>query len=809
VKRLLPTALALALLCAAPPRAEAAEGAQPAPEAPADAPAVADPAPADATPVVGAIAVEGNRRVEAEAIARAISTRPGQPLDPAKLDADLRAVMKLGFFADVVVEARGPEERPTLVVRVVEKPAVREWRIEGNEELSREDLEESVEVKPFAILDAAAVARSARKIQEKYVEKGFYLAEVTHRIEDQPDNQVDVVFAVAEHAKVEVKQITFIGNEHVPREDLLAFMQTREGSWLSFLTSAGTYREEVFQRDLQAIQFVYGDRGYLYAKVDKPQIALSADRRLLYITIRIEEGKQYSVGRISFGGELLEQDAKLRKAIQVREGELFARSRVGRDLLAVTDIYRDMGYAYANVTPLTDVNEADRTIHLTYEVQPGEKVRFERIDIVGNTKTRDKVIRRELRVYEGELFSATGIQKSKQRVTALGYFETVEIETEAGSAPDLMVARVKVTEKSTGTFQIGAGFSSYENFILTGQVSQNNFFGWGQSLSLQVQWSSIRQLFTIQFVEPYFLDTRWTFAFDLYSSESVYSTFTRRAVGGSVTWGYELSGLEPWWSFARELEDVRLFATYTNEQVSVSATEGFELANRFRSGTTSALRLSLQWDKRDNRLFPTSGFFHAVSAEFAPPALAPSSLFGNDVNLFSRYTVDARFYRPLLWGFVGRAKLTAGYIREWDANRPIPISELYFLGGINSVRGYRMLSIAPTVNAASISDPGSSLGERTVGGNKQVTVNLEVEFPIFQKVGIRGVVFHDLGNAYAAGEDVSTDVLKSVGFGLRWFSPIGPLRFEWGFPLDRRRDPITRRYQDEPLDFQFTIGNFF
>jgi outer membrane protein insertion porin family len=587
-------------------------------------------------------------------------------------------------------------------------------------------------------------------------------------------------------------------------------MQTREGGWLSFITSAGTYREEVFQRDLQAVQFVYGDRGYLHAKVEKPALQLSPDKRFIYLTIRVEEGQKYRIGKISFAGDLGRDEGDLRRRVRVKEGELFSRSRVGKDLLAVADVYRDEGYAYANVTPLTDVDEAGRVIHLTYDVQPGAKVRFERIDVVGNSRTRDKVIRRELRVFEGELFSQAGLNTSRQRVNALGFFEEVNVTTARGSADDTIVARVEVKERSTGTFQVGAGFSSYENFILTGQISQNNLFGWGQSLSLQIQWSSIRQLGTIQFVEPYFLDTRWTFAFDVYRSESVYTTFDRGATGGSMTWGYELSGLQAWWPRARSLEDMRLFATYTNERISVTSTAtDIVLANRFRSGTTSALRFSLQWDKRDNRLFPTAGFFHAVSAEFAPPVLAPEGIFGQQVNLFSRYTVDARFYRPLFWGLVGRAKVSGGYIREWDADQPIPVSELYYLGGINSVRGYRQLSIAPTVLAGATNRPDADLVPITIGGNKQLTLNFEIEFPIFEKVGIRGVVFHDRGNAFAPGKSLSGSLLKSVGFGLRWFSPIGPLRFEWGFPLDRRRDPLTGSYVDDALDFQFTIGNFF
>jgi outer membrane protein insertion porin family len=315
-------------------------------------------------------------------------------------------------------------------------------------------------------------------------------------------------------------------------------------------------------------------------------------------------------------------------------------------------------------------------------------------------------------------------------------------------------------------------------------------------------------------VEPYFLDTRWTFAFDLYVTEGVYTTFTRKSMGGSLTWGYELSGLARWWAFARHLEDMRMFATYTNERVDVTSTQLNTIARAsFRSGTTSSVRLSLQWDKRDNRISPTNGYFVSVSGETAPPALAPESLFGTQVNLFTRYALDARIYRPVWKGVVARAKLTLGLIRDWDAAHLVPISELFYVGGINSVRGYRYQSIAPTESVGTSRSPDSTTQRLAIGGDKQAIINTELEFPLFSEAGIRGVVFYDVGNSYARGSysdpAVSLSVYKAFGFGLRWFSPIGPLRFEWGFPVDRRRDPVTGAYIDRPVDFQFTIGNFF
>ncbi len=776
---------------------------------------------AAAAPAVGAAAertvkdlrVEGNRRVEKDAVLAVVSEKKGAAYDPRKVAADVKAIMKLGFFSDVVVEAEGDPASPVLVYRVTERPSVREVRPQGNEGLSKDDLKDAISLKAGSFLDLAAIQRDVKKIQEKYVEKGYFLAEVHHRLDEKPDNQVDVVYVIDEKAKVEVREVRFIGNRHVPDDELLSVMQTRPGGYLAWLSSAGTYKEEALQRDLQNLQATYLDRGYVTVKIGHPSVALSPDKRWVYVTIPVEEGERYRIGEIKFTGQLLDEEPRLHKIVRTHKGEWFSRETVARDLFALGDVYKDLGYAYANVTPLTDTNPQTRIVDLTFEVQPGALATFERIEVVGNDKTRDKVIRRELRIYEGERFSGTGLRESKQRVNALGFFETVEISTKRGSADDKIVATVEVKERPTGTFQIGAGFSSYENFILTGQISQQNFFGWGQTLSLQIQWSSIRQLGQIQFVEPHFLDTRWTFAFDLYLTEGIYTTFTRKSAGGSMTWGYELIGLQPWWGFARHLEDLRLFATYTNERVDVTtATVSTTNQEAFKSGTTSSFRLALQWDKRDNRLFPTNGYYLSGSVEVAPPFLSPTSLFGQRVNLFTRYTVDARGYRPLILGIVFRTKLTLGLIEDWDAQHRVPVSELYYVGGINSVRGYRYLSIAPQRLQRTYSTPDSPTERLAQGGDKQAILNLELEFPLFPTVGVRGVVFADAGNAFAPGTyhdpAVTWSLYKSAGFGFRWISPIGPLRFEWGFPLDRRYD-ANGVSLDRPVDFQFTIGNFF
>jgi len=760
--------------------------------------------------VVKDIRIEGNRRTDPEAIRAALGTKPGEALDLDKVDADIRAIMKIGSYSDVVVEQEGPPQNPTLVYRVTERPTVREVKTVGNDALSKDDLKDTVTLKATTFYDPTLADKDVQKIQKKYVEKGYFLTEVTVKTEDVPDNQVDVTYQINEHAKVEVREIRFVGNDHVPKDDITPYLQTKEGGLLAFLGSGGTFRADAFDADLQAVQAVYLERGYVEVKVERAAVQLSPDRRYLFITIPVVEGQQYDLGQLTFGGELLGQQPQLAKLVQDKPGDRFVRSRVGKDLSDIQDLYRDMGYAYVNVEPRTRTHPDIRRVDIEFFVQPGDLVHIHRIEVVGNDKTRDKVIRRELKVHEGELYNGTALRDSKNRVTALGFFETVDI-TPTKRSSESMDLTVTVKERATGSFQLGAGYSSYESFVFTGQIAQQNFLGWGQSLSLQVQYSSIRQLGELSFVEPYFLDTRWTYNVDLYANEVAYSNFTRRAYGGNMGWGYELTGLQQWYQPAARLEDVRLFGTFTHEEVSVSTTSAVTLARATGTGNTTSLRLALQADRRDNRLTPTSGWFGSFSFETAPPFLAMKSLTGREVNLFNRYTLDLRGYKPLWWGIVGRAWLRMGWLQALTA-QGVPLSEQYYVGGIQTIRGYRYQSIAPLTQQSCNDTPYTELCRTYSGGYQELVINLETEFPVFDKAGIRGLVFFDAGNAYRAGSyrdpTVPWNVYRSLGFGLRWFSPLGPLRFEWGFPLDRRRDNLGN-YIDDPLDFQFTIGNFF
>ena len=791
--------------------------ADPAADPAADGSAAIDPAALVGRPVER-VQFRGNRKVEDDAIRVNLITKAGASLDPVKLREDVRAIWKMGFFEDVVVEAEPTGSGGvTLTFAVNEKPSVRKVLVSGNEELGLEKINEVLDLKRNAILDVGKIKQNREKVHNLYVENGYYLAAVDYDVRPVNETEVDVWFLVDERSKVEIRDVSFIGNEHISDEELRDVIATRKGGALAFLSDAGIFQEEAFERDLLIITAYYYDRGFINVKLGTPQIRLSRDKRYMYLSIPIDEGPVFQIGEVDFKGDLIGDEKDYYERLTIQKGEEFNRSKVGNDITRLTNFYKDKGYAYVNITPLTNVDLDGRIVDLTFEIERGQKVFFGRINVRGNTKTRDKVIRREMKIAEGELYSQTALDVSQRRINALGYFEKVDISTKRGSRDDRVEVNVEVAERATGTFQIGAGFSSVESFIAQAQISQDNLFGRGQSLTLQAQLSGLRQLFLLRFADPYFLDTRATFAFDVFNQSRSFGQFTRNATGGNLTWGYPLS-----W-------EARAFLTYKLEQVGVSESgrgnifgggvveEASSVANLFRGGLTSSVRASMSYDSRNNRLFPTAGWhmngFFEVADEFTASE-----------NVFVRYGGYARHYRPLWGPFVLKLNSEVGITTSRDPGG-VPITERYLIGGIYDVRGFRPRSLGPVLRIQPSGDPSQGLQPLPLGGNLQVIANAEIEFPLFQQVGISGVVFMDMGNAYnlesrfcagSAGENVSikfdpcfqfpesltSGIRRSVGFGFRWLSPIGPLRFEWGIPLDRQPT-------EEPLVFEFTIGNFF
>ncbi|MBK9031950.1 MAG: outer membrane protein assembly factor BamA [Myxococcales bacterium] len=791
------------------------------------APALAQPVADDAADVIPRLAgrpidriqFRGNRKVEADTIRLALTSKVGATIDPAKIRDDVRAMWKMGFFSDVVVEAElAPGGGAILTFAVKEKPSVRKILIDGAGEVGLDKINEVLDLDRDTILDITKVKANRDKIAELYNQKGYYLASIDWEVKPVNEAEVDVWFKVDERAKIEIRGVDFIGNKNISDDELRNYIATRKGGAMSFLSDSGTFNEADFERDLVIISAHYWDKGYAAVKIGTPRLQLSRDKKYMYVAIPIDEGPVFSYSDIKFKGSLIGDEALHRKKLVSHAHDRFSRSGLAGDRERLANYYMDQGYAYANVSPMTIPNMKDNTIELVWEIESGKKAYFERINIRGNSKTRDKVIRREMKIAEGELYSSSNLEESKRRINALGFFERVEVSTGKGSSDELVEVNVEVSERPTGTFQIGAGFSSVENFIAQAQISQNNLFGRGQTLALQAQLSSLRQLFLLRFVEPYFLDTQWTFAFDLYNQSRAFNNFSRNAAGFSLTWGYPIS------------YEARAFVTYKLEDVGISTGgSGFaslgpirqpisnqQVANLFRGGVTSSVRASLQWDSRNNRLFPTGGWYDNAFIEYADK-------YTGSENVFWRWGGFLRHYRQLWGPFVLHTNAEVGLTTSTDP-LGVPISERYLIGGIYDVRGFSPRSLGPRLQTGISPDQG--LSELPLGGNMQVIWNSEVEFPLIKRLAISGVVFFDMGNAYnlearyCSGlssvttsispkydpcfrfpESLTEGLRKSVGFGFRWFSPIGPLRFEWGIPLDRQGN-------EDPLVFEFTIGNF-
>ncbi|MDW8249151.1 MAG: outer membrane protein assembly factor BamA [Myxococcales bacterium] len=775
------------------------------------------------------------RMVRDDQLAR-MQERPGQPFSPETLTRDVRELWNTGFFDDIEVDLERTDNGVILRFQVRERPSIKSIDFEGNSEIENDKLSEAIDIKAGTVISYPALRKATQKIRDMYAEKGYFLAEATFEVVPQRDGEVVVRFIVKEHEQVSVRRVTFIGNHSIPEEQLREVLITGNGGFFSF-GSGGPFRQDAFDRDVFILSSLYYDRGFLSVQINAPRIMLTPDRSGIELAITINEGPQFRIRSL----RIFERDAEgkevepiggrrhLREMVRARPGDVFNRTELAKDLQDVQTLYRDAGYANVKAEPATDIDQDRNEVDIIVPIQRGPLIHFGRIEIRGNSKTRDKVIRRELEISEGELFSETKLERSRRRVMALGYFERVDISTEQSSGePDTIHVNIEVGERPTGTFQVGAGFSSIESFIATAQVQQANLFGTGQSLSVQGQVSGLRQLVNIRWFEPYFLDTNFSASVDLFDQLRIFNDFSQSSTGGSLTFGYPLVDptLRAFVSYNLQQDKVstETTSTFLGTASSVSVFQRLPLANLFNYGITSSIRPTLTYDTRDNRLFPTSGVFLSGSVELA------DSLLGSE-NEFIRYRTTGRFYYPVGGNVVLKLNTESGVVTSPNASG-VPIFARFFLGGILDVRGYRLRTLGPRLPLNAALDPNSRpiTNGANIGGNLMYYQNLELEFPIVQQVGVRGVIFTDLGNAWnlerlyceaASGGNsagsrglyaVNTpcfsfpsslaNVRTSWGFGLRWFSPLGPLRFEWGFPFK----PLP---YEETSVFEFTIGNFF
>ena len=730
--------------------------------------------------VIQQIEIRGTRGIEEETIRSYIHSQVGQELNREQVSKDIQAIFASGFVTEVRVESEAVAGGVRLSYEITEKPLIQEVKFEGNTQIKKDDLQGYVSLKAHSIYDAAKVQEAKARIEEEYTKKGFFLTEVVPEAKEVEPGQVELIFHIREYKKPLVKKIELFGNHKLSDRELHRAMQGTKQTGV--FTRKAYNREEMF-RSLYFLDYYYKDHGFLDLRMTEPERLLSPDLRHVYLGIGLEEGVQYRVGVIQVTGDLLDPEEKLKKNFALKEGQVFRQSQLQADVQFLTDRYGEEGYALADIDYKLDRHPETQIVDVTYDIHKGKKVYFERIEISGNSKTHDKVIRRELTISETQLFSSKELRHSQARVQRLGFFGQVEFVTKPGSADDRVNVDIVVKERPAGAISAGAGYSTTENIFFSAQYQQQNFLGRGQSLTAQTQISHLAQNYFLRFDDRNFLDSPWGFGINLFSTQQRYLDFTQARRCGSVTVGRPIP----------HTEHLRASLSYALVQSNL---QSFASANTiYRQQPANlligSLTSGLEWNALDNYLDPTKGALLSGSVQ-----TAGYNIFGGTHD-FIKTMLEAQYYQPIpkSRGTYLSGRLLFGFL-NYNHGADLLITERFFLGGIHNLRGYDYGAVGPQF----LEDSGL---KTPIGGNKEVVFNLDYVIPISKSMGLKFVTFFDAGNAFNDNEAIDfTNLRQDWGFGLRWISPMGPLRFELGFPIQRRPNERSEV-------FNFAIGTNF
>jgi len=725
---------------------------------------------------IAAILVEGNNRIEADAVKRVLKTREGDVFKAQQLTKDLKKVYAMGYFDDVRVEARGIPGGKAVVFQVREKPTIRNITFLGNKKFKDKKLKENLTLRTGSILNIFKIQSNIAIITDLYREKNYHHVQVTYKSIELKNNQADLEFKIVEGKRSRIQNIRFHGNDVYPDKRLKKLVETSEAWFLSFITEAGDLDHEKLKQDVALLTSFYQNNGYINARVGEPEVVFTEEG--IDVTFKIEEGPRYKVGKVNLIGEFVLPENLLKAVIQLYGQEFFSKAVIRQDVLVITDLYADEGYAYAEVIPKVERRPEELLVDVTYDIKKGPLVYYEKIIISGNTKTRDKVIRRELKVYEKELYSGKRMKRGVRNLYYLDFFEDIQVDTPKGSSDDQMILKLNVKEKDTGTFSLGGGYSSVEQFYFTVSVAQRNLFGRAQTLKLEASLGGRTQKYNISFTEPWLFDIPLSGTVNLYNWDTDFDSYEQSSLGIGAGIGY------PVWDFTRayfnykfDSSDVKNVQTFAPDSIKeISGTN-----------VTSSLSHSLVYDSRNKRFNTTRGGKHSILAEYAG--------LGGTIG-FAKLVAETSWYFPLVWKFIGFLHGKGGYVSQ-NSGMLLPDYEKFFLGGMNSMRGFRWQDLAPVeINAD---------GELAyVGGDKYVQFNSEIRFPLVEEAGVIGLVFVDAGDVYAKDEAIDVGKLRmSAGYGVRWYSPMGPIRLENAYILDPKPgEPSGGRWE-------FTMGAAF
>lgn len=759
------------------------------------------------------VLVEGNQRIEPATIASYLQIGPGDRFDPERIDMSIKTLFATGLFADVQIEQRGAD----LVVSVIENPIINRVIFEGMRTLDEEDLEDEVQARPRSVFTPARAQADVQRIIEVYRRNGRFAAQVTPQVRELDQNRVDLIFEVDEGPITGVRDINFIGNEEFSDRRLRDAIVTTESTWWNFFSNNDNYDPDRLEYDREQLRQFYNNRGYADFRVVSAVAELTPDQRDFFITFTVDEGVRYEFGEVRIQTQLNRlPESLLRSSIPIRAGTVFRGDQIEDAIDAMTYVAGTVGYANVQITPIVERDRENRKVNITFEVDEGPRVFIERIDIVGNTRTVDRVIRREMRVAEGDAFNRVLLDRSRQQVLGLGYFENVTVEESDGSQPDRSVVTVTVEEQSTGEFAFAAGYSSTESFLFDISLTERNLRGRGQFLRLRASSSAYRQQLDLRFTEPRFMGREVSAGFDLYSLRTDFldqSSFENQSTGIGLRTGFRIGertslGL----TYSLIQDDTTIADGYVDHDANVLTpdVEQCDAVNPARpllcdqEGTflTSVIGFSVNWDRRNNVIRATRGFDFSFSQDIAG--------IGGQVN-YLRSELEGGIYYGLPFGFRATFRANAGLISGWGGDT-VRINDRFFKGG-SSFRGFDVAGIGPRQLVVD-DTTGAIISEGdAVGGNAFAigTVQLDVPLPLPESFGLGSALFVDFGTlGYLDAADRATVDLPgstrlivddsaslrvAAGVSVFWDSPFGPVQFDFAQPLQHEDYDRTEEFR--------------
>ncbi|ARO87259.1 outer membrane protein assembly factor BamA [Nitrosospira lacus] len=732
--------------------------------------------------VVKDIRVEGIQRTEAGTVFSYLPVKVGDTLDDEKAATAIKTLYATGFFKDVRLES----DNGVLLVVVEERPAIAQITIVGAKEFEKDKLKEGLKQAGLAesrIFDRSMLEKAEQELKQQYLSRGKYGVKITTTTTPLDRNRVGINFQVDEGKTAKIRKINIVGNKNFKEKELLNAIVLRTPGLLTWFTKEDQYSKQKLGADLESLRSFYLNRGYLEFNIESTQVSITADMQDIYITINIVEGNKYTVSEIKLAGEMLLPEAELRKLIKLAPGDVFAREKLTESIKLITDRLGDDGYAFANVNASPQLEQEKHEVAFTFFIDPGRRVYVRRINITGNNRTRDEVIRREMRQFEGGWYSTSKINQSKLRVDRLNYFNAVNIETPAvPNATDQIDVNVEVKEKATGAVMFGAGYSNMEGLILSGSVAQDNIFGTGKFVNLMVNTGSVNKTYSLSYTDPYFTRHGITGGFDIYKrvlntrSLSSVSTFNTDTTGAGLRFGIPLN----------ENDSIMTGLGIENTKLDLgpnSPQRNIDFVQKFGSSTIN-IPLTLSWrrDGRDSAIWTTSGTTQRVFAETGLP--------GGDLTYY-KLDYQLRWYYPLTNIFTLMLNGELGYGDGYNG-KDLPFFKNFFAGGNTSVRGYNISSLGPR-----------DASNRTLGGNKRVVGSIEILFPMPGMRNDRSVrlsAFLDGGTVFGPGgtRPELEGMRYSTGIAVTWISPMGPLKVSVAQPINNNPGDNLQRFQ-----FQF------